>query len=383
MTQPTYRAGPQARVAYPDLANSLATASARICDLWGASVRRELPGADEPTFASLREEVPRALSALTDVVGGGQTEAGAAPARGSDNAPIENVPPGFRIDEAVIQWGLLRRTVFEELPRLMGRDLAADEVVVVNQYLDSIVRQAVIAHSERQGRELQAANEGQSKYLSFLSHDLRGGLNGIFLMVEVLRRELAGRTELAETLEDLEIMRRSILETVATMDRFLYAERFRKGQVRVRPAPLSLRTLLVEVGSRFTYAAREQGIELKVDIADRAEIVSDRELLALALHSLTANAVKHTNQGTVLLTATPLESGAGWKIDVIDSGAGIAPDLLERIRDCFRDPSGGKPGPVLGLSLTSQACRLIGATVGAESTVGKGSRFWIELPGPS
>lgn len=43
---------------------------------------------------------------------------------------------------------------------------------------------------------------------------------------------------------------------------------------------MSLRTLLVEIGSRFAYAVKEQGIEMKVDIAARADIVSDRELLA-------------------------------------------------------------------------------------------------------
>jgi signal transduction histidine kinase len=379
MTQPMYRAGPHAPVAYSHLANSLRKASARICDTWGAAVRRELPGADGPTFAGLRDQVPRALSTLADIVGGGKADPAMAPATGRDTAPVANMPPSYRIDEAVIEWGLLRRTVFEELPGQLGRSFLDDEVVVVNEYLDGMVSQAVAAHGERQARELQAATDGQSKYLSFLSHDLRGGLNGIFLMVEVLRRELAGRAELAETLEDLEIMRRSILETVATMDRFLYAERFRKGKVKVRPMPMSLRSLLVEIGSRFTYAAKDQGIELKVDVADRAEVVSDRELLALAIHGLVANAVKQTTRGTVLMTAKPLPSG-GWKVEVIDSGAGIAPELLEEIRAGFQDPSPGKPGPGLGLSLAAQACRLIGATLGAESRAGAGSRFWVEVP---
>jgi signal transduction histidine kinase len=206
-------------------------------------------------------------------------------------------------------------------------------------------------------------------------------LNGIFLMVEVLRRELAGRAELAETLEDLEVMRRSILETVGTMDRFLYAERFRKRKVKVRPAPMSLRTLLVEIGSRFTYAARDQEIELKIDIAERADIVNDRELLALALHGLVANAVRNTKQGSVVLSAKPLESGEGWRVEVIDSGSGIAPELLEQICAGFRNPALGMPGTGLGLSLASQACRVIGAMLGAESRVGEGSRFWIEVPG--
>lgn len=95
---------------------------------------------------------------------------------------------------------------------------------------------------------------------------------------------------------------------------------------------------------------------------------------------MVANAVKHTSRGTVLLTARPLENDGGWKVSVIDSGTGIEPELLERIRECFRDPGSVKAGAGLGLSLAAQAARHIGAKLGAESTVGVGSRFWIGVP---
>jgi signal transduction histidine kinase len=379
MTPPLYRASHDAPKAYPHLSDSLRKAADSIFDRWEAAVRRDLAGADGPTFAELRQLVPKALLTLADIVGNGVTGITPAPALASDTS-VQALPPSYRIDEAMTELGLLRRTVFEELPRLMGRSLSGTEAVVLNEHMDFIVRRTVVAHSEHIARQLQEANEGQSKYLSFVSHDLRGGLNGIFLMVEVLRRELAGRPELAETLEDLELMRRSILETVATMDRFLYAERFRKGKVRVRTTPMSLRTLVSEIGSRFIYAAKEQGTELTTELADRADIVSDRELLALALHGIVANAVRYTTRGTVRLTGKPREDGAGWRLVVIDSGSGIEPAALERIRAGFRDPTPGQPGAGLGLSLASQAARLIGATLGAESTFGKGSQFWIDVP---
>ena len=375
-----YRAGPEAPVAYPDLADSLRLASDRICGVWGAAVRRELPGADETTFARVRDEVLRTLSALADAVGGGTKAPDSVVATESNATAGESVPEGYRIDEAVTELNLLRRTVLEELPLQLGRSFLDNEVVVVNEHLDSMVRQMVVAYAQHQARELAEAREGQSKYLSFLSHDLRGGLNGIFLMVEVLRREFAGHADLAESIDDLEIMRRSILDTVATMDRFLFAERFRKGKVKARPTPFSLKTLLVEIGSRFAYAAREQGIELKVDIAERADIVNDRELLALVLQCLVANALKNTTGGTVQLSARPRESGSGWRVEVGDTGSGIEPDLLGKIRDCLVNPIPGQmPTPGLGLSLVSQAARLIGAKLGADSTVGEGSRFWVEF----
>src|SRR5213082_3287067 len=91
---------------------------------------------------------------------------------------------------------------------------------------------------------MQTLVEAQTKYLSFLSHDLRGGLNGVLLMIEVLRRDLAAEPKFAESLEDLDVMRRSILETVQTMDRFLHAERFRKGKVQVKPSEIDLKRFI-------------------------------------------------------------------------------------------------------------------------------------------
>ena len=137
------------------------------------------------------------------------------------------------------------------------------------------MRQAVVAFVNYQTGQLKNATEAQSKYLSFLSHDLRGGLNGIFLMIEVLKRELGGHPQHGETIDDLDVMRRQLLETVATMDRFLYAERFRKGKVKLKPGPVRLDTLLGEVSAQFNYQAREKGIELKVSVPAASSVVSD------------------------------------------------------------------------------------------------------------
>ncbi len=360
-------------VASPHLADALRTGWQRICDRWEALVREALPETDEQPF---RDQIPGALSALVHNLGHVTTAAGDLGKH--DLAPDPRVPVVSRIDHQMIEMSLLRRCVLEELPLHLGREMVAGEVVALCEALDLIIRPSVVAHYARQAGDLLDANERKTKYLSFLSHDLRGGLNGIFLMVEVLRRELAGRPELTQTLEDLEIMRRSIIETVATMDRFVYAERFRGGKVKARPTPFSLRTLLNEIGSRFTYGAKEQGIELKIDLAERADIISDRELLALALHGLVANAVKHTTAGSVVLSAKPAESGAGWRVDVIDTGSGIAPAELATIHALFQDPGLGH-GQSHGLSLAAQAARLIGATMGAESKVGDGSRFWVGI----
>ena len=119
------------------------------------------------------------------------------------------------------------------LAQHLGRPLSADEQVALNAAIDLTVRRSAGAFVEHQTSQLRQATKAQSKYLSFLSHDLRGELNGVFLMIEVLRRELANEERFAESLEDLDLMRRSIHQTIATMDRFLHAERtFAKAKSR-------------------------------------------------------------------------------------------------------------------------------------------------------
>src|SRR5439155_23591269 len=136
--------------------------------------------------------------------------------------------------------------------------LDPQEAIGLHAALDLVTRRSTTAFVDHQTAQLKAATEAQSKYLSFLSHDLRGGLNGVFLMIEVLRRELVKEPKFAESLGDLDLMRRSIFETIGTMDRFLHAERFRKGKVQVKPARLDLRHVIAEAATQYSYQAKDK-----------------------------------------------------------------------------------------------------------------------------
>ncbi len=287
----------------------------------------------------------------------------------------------YNVNEVMIEFSLLRRAVFECVAARLGRDLHPEEDAALNQGVDTAARQAVVSFCDDQTRSLQQANEQQSKYLSFLSHDLRGGLNGIFLMIEVLKREMAGHAELAETVNDLDMMRRSILETVATMDRFLHAERFRKGKVAVKRAPLNLDVLLGEIGAQYSYQAKEKGIQLEVETPRPAKTVSDRELLSMILQNLVSNAVKYTSRGRVWIRARQLADCGDWQVEVQDEGPGIASDKLSKLFDSFtRGETHGQAGVGLGLNIAHQAATVLGAKLWAESVPGTGATFIVRLP---
>jgi signal transduction histidine kinase len=366
--------------AYPDVAAALRARLERAVRRYETIVRQTVRKADELTINQLRDDLPRIIEHLAETMATAGERSTHEFFDATAKHGLVRYYQNFDLSEMLIEYNLLRPLIIEEVLDELGRMMTADEMVALNAGLDVVVRQAVVAFVSRQSTELQAATESQSKYLSFLSHDLRGGLNGVFLMIEVLKRELADEPRLAETMEDLDGMRRSLLETVGTMDRFLHAERFRKGKVQIRPSPMDLRTLLNEQVAQLSYQAKDKGIELKVDCDGKCQLVSDRDMLTLILQNLLSNAVKYTQKGGVWVEGKCAEDGK-LLVLVRDSGPGIAAETLAKLFTPFtRGATHGQSGVGLGLSIAKQASELVGARVWAESTVGTGSTFFVQLP---
>lgn len=131
--------------------------------------------------------------------------------------------------------------------------------------------------------------------------------------------------------------------------------------------------------------AEEKGVALALAVApDAPAVLADPQRLRQVLVNLLSNALRYTPAGgrvTVSAAATP----AGWLgVTVADTGAGIAPDDLPHVFDRFyradrsRSRQGGGAG--LGLAIARSLVRLHDGTIRAESSLGQGSRFTVELP---
>ena len=365
---------------FPELAAALRACTSMALERWELSVREVLPVADGLTFEQLRDDMPEVLEQMavsleSDRSAETQELLQALPKHG-----VVRFHQSFSLAEMLIEYDLLRALVMEEVVTKLGRPIEAIEVVALDGALSLAGRRSVLAFVNHQSAQLKAATDAQSKYLSFLSHDLRGGLNGVLLMIEVLKRELAGEPRFAETIGDVDSMRRSLLDTVATMDRFLHAERFRKGKVQLRPGPVNLRNLLGEIAAHFNYQAKEKGLVVRAEMPAECTVTSDRELLTLILQNLLSNAVKYAERGEIVVTVKSAEGGS-CLIAVRDEGPGIEPDRLEEMFESYnRGETHGKPGMGLGLSIARQAADFLGAKLWAESAKGRGSTFFIRIP---
>jgi signal transduction histidine kinase len=339
-----------------------------------------IPKADRLSEPQLRDDAPKVLDHVANALESDRAKHADDLVDVTADHGLVRYQQNFSIRELLVEYNLLRAVVSEQVTRQLGRPPELVEQIALNASLDVMSRRSVQAFADFQSRQLQAATEAQSKYLSFLSHDLRGGLNGVFLMIEVLRRELAAESRFAGTVQDLDAMRRALFDTIGTMDRFLHAERFRKGKVELRPGRISLKPLLEDVVAHFAYQARDKGLELTVDAPEDCVVNSDRELLTIILQNLVSNAVKYTERGRVTVSAGPTGNGE-CLVSVSDQGPGIPPERLSGMFAEFtRGDTHGKPGVGLGLSIARQAAGYLGAKIWAESNPGQGSTFYVRLP---
>lgn len=367
---------------FPALAAALRARAPEILQRWGELVIERLPGADEMTLEQLRDHLPELLEKMARALESRDGDAVSELREASESHGEARFHQSFNVNELLVEYGLLRPILMDEVMSQLGRDVTREEIAVLNMGVDAAVRRSVTQFCAYQERQLKTVSEAQTKYLSFLSHDLRGGLNGVLLMAEVLKRELAAEPRFAESVQDLDAMRRSILDTVSTMDRFLHAERFRQGKVQPRNSTIHLRAILTDLSHQFALSAREKGLELKIEGSDDIQAYSDKELLGLILQNLISNAIKYTPAGIVRVVVNPPVDGRGPLIDVIDQGPGISAATIADLFQPFkRGETHGQPGVGLGLSIAKQAADLIGAQLSCESR-SDGATFRLALPTP-
>ncbi len=229
--------------------------------------------------------------------------------------------------------------------------------------------------------KLEAASRARSRLLAAASHDLRQPLYALTLFSSTLR---AGETD-PTRLERI----RHIEECAASLDQ-LFSElldlsRLEAGSMRAQPAAVRLDEVFDEASRNFRMLAESRGLRLVVRKTD-AWVYCDRTMLARILNNLISNVLRYTDSGGVLVGVRHQASGQ-VRIDVWDTGCGIAPEHQQRVFEEFyqvRSPAGrtgeGARGLGLGLATVRRLADLIGGRIALASRPGKGTRvaLWLD-----
>jgi signal transduction histidine kinase len=256
-------------------------------------------------------------------------------------------------------------------------------------------REAVVeARRARELAEQAAAAKGQ--FLTTMSHELRTPLNAIAGYAQIMQLGLRGPVTTQQA-EDLRRILRAEEHLLGLVNEVLAFAKLGAGRVRYHLADVHVPSVLAEVASivqplvaakRLTHA--HEGCDVgagDVPLLARA----DAEKLRQVLINLLTNAVKFTAPGGRITVRCDVgESAAGApvvRVDVTDTGVGIAPEQLERVFDPFvqldRQLSSSHDGVGLGLAISRELARGMSGDVTVTSAPGVGSRFTLTLPAAS
>jgi signal transduction histidine kinase/CheY-like chemotaxis protein len=226
-------------------------------------------------------------------------------------------------------------------------------------------------------RQLEVANTYKSHFLASASHDLRQPLHALNLFVAQLQGEAdpAERSRLVGRIDAAVGSMNELFEALLDMTKL------EAGVLKANPVEFSVGRLLERIETTFADAARKKGLSLRV-VASDAWVASDPILLERILLNLISNAVRYTERGGVVVGCR--RRGGELRIDVCDTGAGIAEDQRQRIFGEFYQLQGAdavrREGVGLGLAIVDRLGRLLGHKVDLQSRIGRGSRFSVTVP---
>lgn len=228
-------------------------------------------------------------------------------------------------------------------------------------------------------RKAEEANEAKTRFLAAASHDLRQPLQAMTLFVHAIEEGLRCREGLDTALVGK--LRSSCDSLEMLLDSLLDLSRADAGALKPEISDFALQPILDRLRREFTDQAADKGLLLRV-VPSRAYARSDPALLERMLRNLTANALRYTEHGAVLVGCRV--RGGSLLLEVRDSGIGI-PEQARR--EIFREfyqlgnpERDRRKGLGLGLAIVDALARQLGHRLDLRSAPGRGSVFSIELP---
>ena len=239
-----------------------------------------------------------------------------------------------------------------------------------------------------------AANEAKSEFLASMSHELRTPLNGILGYAQILQRSpTLSRKELGS----VEIIHQCGTHLLTLINDVLDLAKIEARKLELYPTELHFPPFLMGVAEICRIRAEQKGIDFQVKMASDLPrgVYVDQKRLQQVLINLLGNAIKFTDQGSVLfkvevvnllheqsrknLESQPIQQ---IRFQIEDTGIGMASEQLEKIFLPFEqvgDTKRKSEGTGLGLAISQRIIELMGSRLEVSSQLGEGSIFWLDL----
>lgn len=262
---------------------------------------------------------------------------------------------------------------------VLGAGLYVAHLMVAFRQAASTTRQI-----QNERNRAEEANKAKSDFLATISHEIRTPMNAIVSAANLLRRSRLNKAqrEQVDMLADANDVLLSLLNDVLDLSKI------EAGKMTLECADIDLPRTLLGLQRLWRARAAAKGLDLRLEVDDRAPqmVVLDPLRLKQILSNLISNAVKFTDEGAVVLRLSVGEhNGAETLVfEVVDSGAGIPPEVAQRLFEAFEQGDAGTTrkhgGSGLGLAISRRLAVMMGGELDAESELGAGSTFRLVLP---
>jgi signal transduction histidine kinase/CheY-like chemotaxis protein len=257
---------------------------------------------------------------------------------------------------------------------------------MVDQVADQLER---VVERELAATELAAARDAameasrlKSEFLAMMSHEIRTPMNGVIGLNEVLLR-----TDLDEHQHRLargvQVAGQSLLGLINDLLDFSKIE---AGELELEVVDFDVAPVFEQAAAILSAHASDKELELRVDLADDVppRLVGDPIRFGQIVSNLMSNAVKFTGKGGVTARASVADRDGDrvtLRVEVSDTGIGIAPEVQQRLFEPFRQADASTTrtfgGTGLGLAIVKQLVGAFGGEIGLDSELGEGSTFWF------
>jgi len=239
-------------------------------------------------------------------------------------------------------------------------------------------------HAEK----LEESNRYKSQFLANVSHELRTPLNSILLLSKLLAESKTGLTP--DQIQQARVIHEAGSDLQALIDNILDLSRIEARRATINLQQVDLPALLESLVELVEPQFQAKSLPLTIEIDDHSPrlIHTDPDKVRQILKNFLSNALKFTNQGSVILRLNGVdreaEPGFAVRISVADSGIGIPESKHGHIFEAFKQADGSTSrrygGTGLGLTISQQLSHLLGGEIRLQSDEGKGSTFSLYLP---
>ncbi len=272
-------------------------------------------------------------------------------------------------------------TTFYDRDRTLQGVFAAARDITERKILDHELQKTNVA---LQGAKLAAekANLAKSDFLSNMSHELRSPLNAILGFAQLMESGTPPPTPGQR--DSIDQILQAGWYLLKLINEILDLALIESGKLSLSPEPISLADVLGECRGMIEPLALKGGIGLTFPRFIDAPffVKADRTRVKQVLINLLSNAIKYNRAGGTVEVNCTITAAGRTRIGVHDSGNGLPPEKLAQLFQPFNrlgQEAGIEEGTGIGLVVSKRLIELMGGEIGAESTVGVGSVFWIEL----